>query len=211
MRNGLIVFAREPLPGRVKTRLAADIGDTSAADVYSWMLGNVLDNCRKLVGIETIVYWACDSGAVQSLAGRYDCVSTSQVNADLGQRMQVAFSEMFTAGFETCCIIGSDAPDLPVSYILEAFDLLIDRKADVVFGPSHDGGYYLLGLSRPCPSLFIDIEWSTPQVLQQSLAAAERAGLKAIQLPGWYDIDTHDDLIKYWERSGTNPILAGVL
>lgn len=211
MRNGLIVFAREPLPGRVKTRLAADIGDTAAADVYSWMLGDVLDNCRKLVGIETIVYWAADSDTIQSLAGRYDCVSTRQVNADLGQRMQAAFSEMFTSGFETCCIIGSDAPDLPVSYILEAFNLLSAQQADVVFGPSHDGGYYLIGLSQPCPSLFIDIDWSTPQVLQQSLVAAGRTGLKAVLLPEWYDIDTHDDLIKYWERNGTNPILAGVL
>lgn len=209
MRSGLIVFAREPVPGRVKTRLAAAIGDGAAAEAYVAMLKEVLASSRKVVGVETVVYWDCQDDVLPLLADRYGCVSRRQARGDLGQRMRAAFAEMFADGFETCCIIGSDAPDLPVAYIQEAFHLLAAQQSDAVFGPSHDGGYYLLGLSRLWPQFFTDIDWSTPQVLPQSLAAAGRAGVKTVLLPEWYDIDTLRDLEKYRARNGLalKPIL----
>jgi rSAM/selenodomain-associated transferase 1 len=200
MKNCLIVFAREPIPGKVKTRLAASIGNVAAADAYAAMLVEVLDTCRKLADLEMVVYWDCDETSLPLLADRYACRSRKQSAGDLGQRMKYAFAEMFETGFDTCCIIGSDAPDLPVSYIQEAVHLLVAGQIDAVFGPTHDGGYYLLGLSRIWPRLFTDIDWSTPQVLQQSLTAGELAGVRATLLPEWYDIDTQQDLEKYRER-----------
>jgi len=200
MKCGLVIFAREPLPGRVKSRLAASIGDHYAAELYETMLSAVLKMCRQLTDVDSVVFWDCEEDSLQLLAERYNCCSRRQIEGDLGQRMQAALSEMFASGSEICCIIGSDAPDLPASFIKEAFYLLTAQQADAVFGPCHDGGYYLLGLSRLWPQLFADIDWGTPQVLQQSLLAAEGTGIKVSLLLEWYDIDTYDDLKKFRVR-----------
>jgi hypothetical protein len=201
--KGLIIFAREPLPGKVKTRLAAAIGDAAAAGLYKAMLQDVLAISRKLMDVQTVVFWDCEESGLQLLADRYSCRSRRQADGDLGQRMQAAFAEMFDNGFEQCCIIGSDIPDLPLDYIKEAFDLLAAEKADSIFGPSADGGYYLLGLTRMIPQFFTNIEWSTPLVLRQSLEAAREAGATTALLPVWHDIDTREDLNSFMKRSAS--------
>jgi uncharacterized protein len=201
MKKGLIVFAREPIPGAVKTRLAAAIGDQAAAKLYETMLQDVLKAVRHLNDVETVIYWACEEEALPLLAERYRCCARRQSPGDLGQRMQAAFEEMFANGCELCCIIGSDAPDLPLSYIQEAYRLLAGQQTDIVFGPSMDGGYYLLGLRRVWPQLFADIPWSSADVLEKSLAAALDSGLTVAQLPEWQDIDTLEDLKAFQERN----------
>lgn len=201
MKQGLIVFAREPLPGTVKTRLAAAVGDQAAAELYETMLQDVLKTARQLSDTEIVVFWACEEESLPVLADRYRCRSRRQRQGDLGQRMQAAFEEMFADGYEQCCIIGSDAPDLPLSYIQDACQLLASEKTDVVFGPGRDGGYYLLGLRQVWPQLFKDISWSSAFVLEQSLAAAHYSGLTAALLPEWQDIDTLEDLQAFQERN----------
>lgn len=201
MKRGLIVFAREPLPGRVKTRLAAAIGDQAAADLYETMLQDVLKGVRDLSDVDTVVYWDCEEGSLPLLAGKYRCRSRRQIPGDLGQRMREAFEEMFADGCGLCCIIGSDAPDLPLPYILDAYRLLSTQQADVVFGPSMDGGYYLLGLRHVWPQFFTDIHWGSAAVLDQSLAAARASGLPVSLLPVWRDIDTPEDLQAFRERT----------
>ncbi len=199
---GLLVFAREPLPGRVKTRLAASVGDRAAAKLYDTMLVAVLKTAGELSGVERVVFWDCDEASLPDLATRYRCNSRRQAPGDLGQRMGGAFDEMFAEGCDTCCIIGSDAPDLPLHYLQEAFRLLEERQVDVVFGPSVDGGYYLLGVRRPWPELFCGIPWSSSAVLAQSLAiVCERGGTSAL-LPEWQDIDTVEDLNAFRQRTG---------
>jgi rSAM/selenodomain-associated transferase 1 len=200
MNKGLIVFAREPLPGMVKTRLAASIGTRAAAELYETMLQDVLENCRQLNDVETVVYWACEEKSLPLLAERYRCNSRCQGPGDLGQRMQAAFEEMFAGGCDCCCIIGSDAPDLPISYILEAYRLLDGEQGDVIFGPSKDGGYYLLGARQVWPQLFTTIPWSSAEVLERSLSAVRDSGATASLLPEWQDIDTVDDLDAFRER-----------
>lgn len=201
MKTGLIVFAREPLPGAVKTRLAASIGDRAAADLYETMLQDVLKTVRQLDDADTVVYWDCEEGPLPLLAERYRCRSRRQSPGDLGQRMRTAFGEMFANGTDVCCIIGSDAPDLPLPYIREAFGLLEAQRADVVLGPCRDGGYYLLGMRQLWPQLFTDIRWGSASVLEQSLAAARDSGLAAALLPEWRDIDTLEDLLAFRERN----------
>lgn len=201
MKRGLIVFAREPVPGAVKTRLAASIGDRAAAELYETMLQDVLKTARQLNDVEIVVFWDCEEAALPLLAERYRCCARLQSPGDLGQRMQTAFEEMCANGSDVCCIIGSDAPDLPFSYILDAYRLLAAEQPDVVFGPSRDGGYYLLGLRRVWPQLFTNIPWSCADVLARSLAAARDAGLTAALLPEWQDIDTVSDLYAYQERN----------
>ncbi len=207
MKNGLIVFAREPIPGAVKTRLAASIGDHAAAELYETMLQDVLKTARQVTGAEPVVYWACAEESLPLLAERYRCSSHRQSQGDLGQRMQGAFEEVFAAGCEYCCIIGSDAPDLPPSFISEAYQLLAMQRTDVVFGPSRDGGYYLLGMKQVWPQFFTNIPWSSTEVLQQSLVAARKSGLTVALLPEWHDIDTVEDLLAFQERKE----LAGTL
>ena len=201
MKKGLIIFAREPIPGAVKTRLAAAVGEHVAAELYETMLLDVLKTTRQLNGVETVVFWACEEESLPLLAERYRCCARRQSQGDLGQRMQAAFEEMFANGCELCCIIGSDAPDLPLSYIQEAYQLLAAQQTDVVFGPSRDGGYYLLGLRQVWPQLFTDIPWSTVDVLEQSLVAARDSGVTAALLPEWQDIDTVEDLHAFQERT----------
>ncbi len=201
MKKGLVIFAREPVPGQVKTRLASSIGDHAAAELYEAMLQDVLKAVRQLNAVNTVVFWACEEESLPLLAERYRCCARRQSPGDLGQRMQAAFEEMFANGFELCCIIGSDAPDLPFSYILEAYQLLAAQQTDVVFGPSRDGGYYLLGLRQLWPQLFANIPWSTVDVLKQSLAAARDSGLTAALLPEWQDIDTLEDLHAFRKRN----------
>jgi len=201
MKKGLIVFAREPLYGKVKTRLAASLGDQLATRLYENMLQEVLKTTLQLSAIETIVFWACEEEALPMLAERYQCNSRSQSRGNLGQRMQAAFAEMFADGYDVCCIIGSDAPDLPTSYILEAYRQLEMQHCDAVFGPSRDGGYYLLGLRQVWPTLFMNISWSSSEVLEQSLTAAKGAGVLTALLPEWQDIDTVADLRAYQERN----------
>ena len=201
MKRGLIVFAREPLPGAVKTRLAAAVGDQAAAELYELMLRDTLENSLQLSDIETVVFFACEEKSLPNLTERYRCNSRRQISGSLGQRMQAAFEEMFTAGCEICCIIGSDAPDLPLAYIRDAFQLLAMLQADIVIGPSLDGGYYLLGLRQVWPQLFVNISWSTADVLEQSLSAAQVLGLETSLLPEWQDIDTIEDLHAFQERN----------
>lgn len=201
MKSGLIVFAREPVPGAVKTRLAAAIGDRAAAELYETMLQDVLKAVRQLDDAEAVVYWDCEEESLPLLAERYSCRSRRQSGGDLGKRMGTAFGEMFADGSDVCCIIGSDAPDLPLPYIREACRLLETQRADVVLGPSRDGGYYLLGMRRFWPRLFTDIRWGSASVLEQSLAAARGSGLTAALLPEWQDIDTLEDLLAFRERN----------
>ena len=205
MKRGLIVFAREPIPGMVKTRLAAAVGGQVAADLYETMLRAVLKTSRRLDDVETVVYWACEEESLPRLDEKYRCSSRRQSMGDLGQRMQAAFQEMFSGGCDVCCIIGSDAPDLPLPYIQEAYRLLATQQADAVFGPSRDGGYYLLGMRKIWPQLFRNIPWSSADVLEQSLTAARESGLTAALLPEWQDIDTVEDLQAFQERNQGKP------
>jgi rSAM/selenodomain-associated transferase 1 len=204
MRKGLIVFAREPLPGRVKTRLAAAVGEQLAARLYENMLQDVLHATRQLRDIETVVFWACPEESLPKLAEQYRCNSRCQSEGDLGARMQAALEDMFAGGSDVCCIIGSDAPDLPVAYLLDAFRVLETAQSDVILGPCRDGGYYLLGLRQVWPKLFTAISWSSADVLEQSLAAAHASGASTALLPPWQDIDTVEDLLDFQERAKGN-------
>ncbi|GAB4453868.1 MAG: hypothetical protein OHK0029_07530 [Armatimonadaceae bacterium] len=118
-----------------------------------------------------------------------------QPEGDLGERLTALFAQAFAAGYGQVCVIGSDAPHLSVGFVQEAFGRL-SAGAEVVFGPADDGGYYLVGLSRPLPALFAGIPWSTETVLEESLRAAARESVAPTLLPRWYDIDTVDDLYR---------------
>lgn len=200
----LVVFVKQPTPGRVKTRLAAAIGPERAADLYAAFTSDLLDRMRA-VADRRVLYFAPDEAAARShfaeLAGG-DFELVAQPDVSLGERLEACFGaatgpdrqggEDAVIGPDRIVAIGSDSPLLPLSYIDHAFALLAER--DCVLGPATDGGYFLVGLRRGARSIFEDIDWSGPRVLGQTVDRVVAAGLSLGLLPPWYDVDEFDDL-----------------
>lgn len=193
-RRTLVVFARAPLQGRVKTRLAAGIGPEAALAVYRTMGRKVVDQVRSGPWQVVVLY---DPPGEQRLVsdwlGAADVQFRPQASGDLGERMHSAIEGEFARGATAVCVVGTDAPDLDRGLVGEAFTAL-DRGADVVFGPAEDGGYYLVAVRASWPGLFGGIPWSTDRVLSLSLAHCRRAGMEVVLLRTLRDVDTRADL-----------------
>ncbi len=189
------MFAKQPLPGRVKTRLTPPLSPDQAAELYRCMLDDTLAKVAELPDTVRLLMYEEQPGAAdyfrQTATG---CRLHPQCGDDLGERMANAFGLAFAKGYQAAVIIGTDSPDLPLSLIVAAFRKLEQTDIDAVYGPSEDGGYYLLGLKRVYAELFRDIPWSSVGVLEKSLARAERTGIQTELLPPWYDVDTAADL-----------------
>ncbi len=190
--NALIIFAKHPLPGRVKTRLSPPLTPSEAAELYCRMLLDILERTARHGNVERLLFYEDEPGASPFFRTVTSLTPFPQQGDDLGERMAAAFAEAFARGHERVAIIGTDSPDLPLAYIREAFVRL--DQTDAVFGPSEDGGYYLLGMKRLHRELLGDIPWSSGGVLRESLAKAHSAGISFSCLPTWYDVDTAADL-----------------
>lgn len=193
-KQALIIFAKLPVPGRVKTRLIPPLTAVEAGRLYECMLRDTLCRTSRLAGMDHMLFYADEPGAepfFRQLAPSYPLFP--QQGKDLGERMANAFDTAFTHGYQGVAIIGSDSPDLPLAFIENAFANLTNGKA-AVFGPSEDGGYYLVALGEMHAELFRGIEWSRNDVLAKSLGKAAEAGIRVALLPGWYDVDTIEDL-----------------
>lgn len=195
------MFAKQPVPGRVKTRLAADWGDDRAAELYEAfvrdLLARLVFDYRNHPGgeIHRVLGFAPDDAAArrwfeEAAAGRWDL--WPQPNEDLGGRIARFFARHAAEAGSSAILIGSDSPTLPVTYILDAFNRL--KTADVVICPASDGGYCLIGLRAGFDSaaLFQGVEWSTAHVLGQTAERVQELGLSLELLPIWYDVDSAD-------------------
>jgi rSAM/selenodomain-associated transferase 1 len=204
--RSLIIFAKKPVPGSVKTRLSPPLTGEEAAELYSCMLKDTLATAAGLDGVSPVLFFQDEQGAAgyfSALAPEME--SFPQEGADLGERMKRAFSNRFERGFREVAIIGSDSPDLPPAYIFEAFSLLADEQTDLVLGPAGDGGYYLMGLKMVRDELFCGIPWSSGEVLAATVRKAEVLGLGVSLLPLWHDIDTAADLERQELLSPSSP------
>jgi rSAM/selenodomain-associated transferase 1 len=187
------IFAKHPVPGRVKTRLAARLGADGAAEAHAAMLLDGLDlwgGGRYLApgGRRVVVFSPHDSGSWFDQHAPAGFALQPQEGPDLGARMHSFLAGEFAEGAGRVVVIGSDSPTLDPSHVVSAF-LCLEHK-DVVLGPATDGGYYLVGARVPVPELFHDIPWSTPAVLARSVAALRASGHSLALLPPWYDVDT---------------------
>jgi uncharacterized protein len=193
MHRTLLVVAKRPAAGQTKTRLCPPLAAESAAALYECFLRDTLDIMRQVPHVERgIVYLPEDaSDYFRTLAP--EMTLTTQRGANLGQRLDHLLTDALGAGARQVVVMDSDSPTLPAKYLVKAFEAL-DGAADVVLGPCDDGGYYLIGLKRPAPRLFRDVEMSTPFVVRDTLAVAEELGLKVVLLPTWYDVDTIAEL-----------------
>ena len=189
----LLVFARAPSLGRVKTRLTPPLTQQQALDLHRALVEDTLERLGRFQrsGLERWLYLSEPSSEEQLDVGPA-WRSALQASGDLGERMEHAFREADDGEFHRVVIVGSDSPTLPLRYLAEAYDAL--AVYDVVLGPAEDGGYYLVGTSRFVPDLWRDIKWGSSRVLDQSTEALSRAGRSFHLLPPWYDVDTGEDL-----------------
>lgn len=185
----VIVFLREPMPGKVKTRLAASIGAEAAAAVYRRLIDITLDAVAS-ARLPTYLFY---DGPLPGLSDRVPGFTYApQSTGDLGARMLNALARVQAIHGHTI-LIGSDCPEISAAVLHEAFGQL--RTQDVVIGPAADGGYYLIGIAGPPdPRLFNGIPWSTDRVFALTLDRCADAGLKVSVMPMRADVDTLEDL-----------------
>lgn len=192
----LLVFAREPVLGRVKTRLAAGIGAAAALAVYRELLALTAAAVAEAQVPATVWLAEAPTPPADPNQPRPEWPGRPwrvQPAADsLGARMAHAFGEAFAAGAARAVIIGTDCPGLSADLLRRAFEQL--KTHDLVLGPADDGGYYLLGLNALQPDLFENKSWSTATVLPDTLADAARLGLRVALLPTLPDVDSAQDL-----------------
>lgn len=183
--SALGIIFRVPEYGKVKKRLAQELGPEDALKAYSAMLRETLENVSRLKRINTYGFYDGSLSPQNKLLNKLTCIP--QIGKDLGERMLNAINWLFDKGFKRVILIGADSPDLPVRFIEEAF--LILNNYELVIGPAEDGGYYLIGMSKPLDAIFQDISWGSRDVLEKTISTAEKEGIKYLLLPQWYDID----------------------
>ncbi|PHS70058.1 MAG: hypothetical protein COB22_08415 [Cycloclasticus sp.] len=190
----LQIFAKAPVVGQVKTRLAVDVGSEKACAIYKQLLTNTLNNAvSKHWPTEIWCSPDVQHPYLQSLGKQHHTQLKTQSSGDLGERMLLALQAGLTRA-EKVVLIGSDCPVISVDYIQAAFDAL--DTSDVVFGPVEDGGYVLVACKHAGEQMFTNVEWSCAETLKQNITAIKKVGLKQDQLSTLWDIDTVND----WQR-----------
>lgn len=197
MKEALVVFAKAPLVGQVKTRLFGALTPEQATALYvcflqdTFALMEAVQMEREELAL-VLCYTPPDEIEAFEVADLEGCLLLAQRGEDLGARLHNCCADLLESGFHSVVLLGADSPTLPAAFVAEAFVQL--QTNSIVVGPTTDGGYYLIGLTRPHPELFAQVDWSSATVLAATQARAEALGLSLARLPEWYDVDTPEDL-----------------
>ncbi len=199
--SALIVFAKAPIEGYVKTRLCPPLTPDEAASLHGSLVLDLLERCQTLKGCDRILAGAPtpDHPFFRAMNTRFNIPIWEQVGDDLGARMSNAFQSALGAPYQSAVIIGTDIPGITAQLISSALKSLQDH--DVVLGPTEDGGYYLIGLRSPSPQLLEQIPWSTDAVFSLTQEKAKAMGLSLKTLPMLRDLDTIEDLQAFIQES----------
>jgi hypothetical protein len=200
----VLLFIKYPEAGKVKTRLASEIGDINAAELYKNFVMDILTMFGNLE-YQLRIHFSPEGTKdkfIEWLGDQY-CY-TPQNGRDLGESMKNGFIHAFSEGFRGAVLIGSDSPDLPAGVVDKAFLSL--ENHDVVIGQAFDGGYYLIGFNDSgfLPEPFYGIQWSTNTVFQRTMEILQKKGCKIYELPKWRDIDNASDLKDLIRRNKNN-------
>jgi uncharacterized protein len=192
-----IMMVKAPRAGAVKTRLTPPLSAAEAAALAACFARDTLAGVRSVVP-EIIVAYAPPDGRAQleALFPAGNLLWLKQRGEDLGARIESAAADAAALGHGPVIVVGSDSPTLPPSFIERAVGALAAGESDIALGPTEDGGYYLVGLRRPARGLFRNVAWSTPLAYRQTADNAARSGLRTLELPRWYDVDTPGDLLR---------------
>lgn len=191
------IFAKQPVPGQVKTRLSPPLSAAEAAELYAVSLRETLDRCQA-AGLAPVLFYAGDRDYFQATFPGVELLP--QVDGDLGRRMHDALRQLLAPA--TCrgaALIGSDSPDLPLEVLRGAFAALATH--DCVVAPATDGGYVLIAMRRLCRELFEQVPWSSSEVLMVTRSKARQAGVRYQEIPGWEDVDDLPSLHRLLKRS----------
>jgi len=190
-RNALIIIAKHPEKGAVKTRIMG-ISDEQRVELYTRLLNDTMEKLSSISGVDTYIAFA--PANTKDFFTRFKVGLVTLSDGDLGERMYEAFHNTFQKGYEKISLVGADIPDLSESIIIDSFNQLSDD--DLVYGPARDGGYYLVGMSKLIKEVFIDVPWSSPMTLEISMNNAKQAGYSVALITVLSDIDTFDDAKK---------------
>nr|WP_255551602.1 TIGR04282 family arsenosugar biosynthesis glycosyltransferase [Granulicella sp. dw_53] len=194
----MAIMAKAPRPGKVKTRLSPPLTPEQAAEINTCFLRDTTAN------IATLAENASSAGVISYtpvgdehlfdglLPQGYRLVP--QRGDGFGERLLTTAEDLFACGFSSVCLIDSDSPTVPREAFSMAVDALQQPGDRIVLGPSHDGGYYLIGMKRAHTEAFENITWSTDSVFAETVAAIERIGIELVTLPLWYDVDDAETL-----------------
>jgi rSAM/selenodomain-associated transferase 1 len=201
-------MAKVPTAGEVKTRLCPPLTLGQAATLARCFLQDRVEQLGALEVADTLVAFAPPERE-REMRGLLPPATRliPQDGADLGARLDRLLTDLLADGYPAAIALDADSPTLPTGFLRRACAHLLEGTADVVLGPCEDGGYYLVGLREPAPVLFREIPWSTPAVLDATLARARELGLRVALLPRWFDVDREDDLARL--RAGGAPGAAG--
>jgi rSAM/selenodomain-associated transferase 1 len=189
----LLIFIKNPQKGKVKTRLAKDIGDDEALAVYHRLLAHTARITATFQGDKTVFFSDFIPQAELHYFPTAQYAYALQQGEDLGVRMMAAFDQAFAQGASKALIIGSDCPELSAEILWQAWEALDEHEA--VIGPAADGGYYLLGLRQTHPDLFLGKAWSHAQVGAEAMASMRALAWSVAQLPLLHDVDEVQDLV----------------
>ena len=190
--QALILFAKDPVQGQVKTRLSSLLDAPTTLSLYHHFLRDSIEKICSVAEVDRFI------GIASNPKTHYfDDVSRShsvqlfvQKGESLGERMRRAFEDRFKEGYERVVIIGADSPTLPTTYIEQA----LKSDKEVVIGPSTDGGYYLIGMQGKVTDIFEGVPWGTDRVLSETLSVLKGQRAEAELLSVWYDVDLPEDL-----------------
>lgn len=187
LKNHLLIFAKYPEPGRVKTRLAKKIGPKRAASLYKEMVETVVQKTSPENGEYRRILYFDPHERRDDFEKWFPFLDVKpQTNGDLGRRMAAAIGDSLESGAQKALVIGSDCIDIDRTLVCDAVSRL--DQSDLVIGPATDGGYYLIGMKK-LYDLFTDISWSTDQVLPETMKRTARLNLTVTLLPTLSDID----------------------
>jgi hypothetical protein len=202
MTEAVIIFARLPQKGKVKTRIAKTLGEKFAVDFYKACAENTFNECRKIASnnLDIYIFYADknDKKLMKNWAGS-EFRLFPQSGEDLGKRMLNAFKQVFAEGVRRAILIGTDIPGISSKVISDSLISLC--KSDVVIGPAKDGGYYLIGMNKLYGFLFEKIEWGSGKVFSDTLNRISLHNIERQIVAELYDIDTEEDL-KNWMSEG---------
>jgi hypothetical protein len=212
MKEALVLMAKAPIEGTVKTRLIQDPWTgVEVTELYQAFLKDTIAAMEEVwQDRETLSLVLCytPEGAEEALEPFWDGgILLPQGPGDLGARLAECFETLREAGFDRVVVIGADCPTLPAALLHEAFDQILDDQT-VVLGPTRDGGYYLLAAARLPSGVLSDLPWSTDRLLAQTIRRLEEAGLICATLPVLEDVDTPEDLVRLEAQLAVDPSLA---
>lgn len=196
MKRAIIIMAKVPLAGTVKTRLASVLPPEKCAALAAAFLQDTLKKAETVCKNVILAYSPAGQSRLLEDLISSEITLVEQKGADLGEKMRNAFEFVFDENPDSAAVmIGTDSPTFPAAHLERALAALEDG-AEIVLGKSKDGGFYLIGLRRPVPKLFDGIAWSSPLVFEQITGNVENCGIENLKLvPEHYDVDTPHDLL----------------